>query len=110
MAATREAGLERCLVSNGLQLVRPIMTNVSQTAAECRNETLLGSETEMSSFNAKYVVITPVRDEEAHLRGTLECMLRQTILPTEWIIVNDGSTDDTGRLAVYREIRWGSVV
>ena len=47
---------------------------------------------------ARYVVITPVRDEEAHLRLTIECMLRQTVLPAEWIIVNDGSSDNTGRI------------
>lgn len=45
-----------------------------------------------------YVVITPVRDEEEHLRDTIECMVRQTIRPTEWIIVNDGSTDATGAI------------
>jgi poly-beta-1,6-N-acetyl-D-glucosamine synthase len=45
-----------------------------------------------------YVVITPVRDEAAYLRLTIECMIQQTILPDEWIIVNDGSTDDTGSI------------
>jgi poly-beta-1,6-N-acetyl-D-glucosamine synthase len=74
------------------------MTNVSQIAAECCRETPVCSQTRMSSLDTKYVVITPVRDEEAHLRHTLECMLRQTILPTEWIIVNDGSTDNTGNI------------
>jgi glycosyltransferase involved in cell wall biosynthesis len=52
----------------------------------------------MSSINAKYVVITPVRDEEENIRHTLDCMIAQTVIPTEWIIVNDGSTDDTGRI------------
>lgn len=46
----------------------------------------------------KYVVITPVRDEEAYLRFTLESMIRQTVRPSEWIIVNDGSTDRTGEI------------
>ena len=52
----------------------------------------------MNSKNTKYIVITPVRDEEANLGHTLECMLRQTILPAEWVIVNDGSSDNTGRI------------
>ena len=52
----------------------------------------------MNSPKIKYVVITPVRDEEEYLPHTLECMLHQTILPTEWIIVNDGSTDNTGNI------------
>lgn len=49
-------------------------------------------------MKAKYVVITPVRDEAQHISNTLNCMLRQTILPAEWIIVNDGSTDNTGSI------------
>lgn len=49
-------------------------------------------------MKTKYVVITPVRDEEAHVRNTLQCMVRQTILPEEWVIVNDGSTDNTGAI------------
>ena len=43
----------------------------------------------------KYIVITPVRDEEAYLRFTIESMLAQTVRPSEWVIVNDGSTDGT---------------
>jgi biofilm PGA synthesis N-glycosyltransferase PgaC len=45
-----------------------------------------------------YVVITPVRDEEEHILSTLESMVRQTVLPKEWIIVNDGSKDNTGKI------------
>jgi len=47
---------------------------------------------------ARYLVITPVRDEEAYLNFTIESMLAQTILPAEWVIVNDGSTDNTGTI------------
>jgi glycosyltransferase involved in cell wall biosynthesis len=43
----------------------------------------------------KIVIITPTRDEEKYIRVTVECMLAQTILPIKWIIVNDGSTDNT---------------
>jgi len=46
----------------------------------------------------KYVIITPVRDESTTLRYTIESVARQSIRPTEWIIVNDGSTDDTGTI------------
>ncbi|HTV04891.1 MAG TPA: glycosyltransferase family A protein [Acidobacteriaceae bacterium] len=45
-----------------------------------------------------YVVITPVRDEEKHLASTIESMLRQTVLPKEWVIVDDGSTDGTAKI------------
>lgn len=46
----------------------------------------------------RYVVVTPVRDEERHIEKTILSMLTQTILPDEWIIVNDGSTDGTGAI------------
>jgi poly-beta-1,6-N-acetyl-D-glucosamine synthase len=45
-----------------------------------------------------YVVITPVRDEARFLGRTIESMTRQTILPREWIVVNDGSQDGTGEI------------
>jgi len=52
----------------------------------------------MIQHSEKYVVISPVRDEEAYLRFTIESMLAQTIRPAEWIIVNDGSTDGTAAI------------
>ena len=42
-----------------------------------------------------YVLVTPVKDEEATIGRTIESVLRQTILPREWVIVSDGSTDGT---------------
>jgi poly-beta-1,6-N-acetyl-D-glucosamine synthase len=46
----------------------------------------------------KYVIITPARDEAAHLHKTIESVVAQTIRPVEWLIVNDGSTDKTGEI------------
>ena len=43
----------------------------------------------------KIVLITPARNEEQYIRTTVECMISQTIKPDKWIIVNDGSTDNT---------------
>ena len=45
--------------------------------------------------NRKYVIISPCRDEAAFLRRTLDSVSRQTVLPTLWIVVDDGSTDET---------------
>lgn len=44
----------------------------------------------------RYVLITPARNEAAFIEKTLESMVHQTVLPVKWVIVNDGSTDDTG--------------
>src|SRR5215467_8146970 len=46
----------------------------------------------------KYCLITPGRDEEEFIVGTIESVLSQTIRPVEWIIVDDGSTDTTGTI------------
>ena len=46
----------------------------------------------------KYVLITPARNEEAFIEKTLASMLKQTVLPERWVIVDDGSTDDTAEI------------
>jgi glycosyltransferase involved in cell wall biosynthesis len=50
----------------------------------------------VSEVPVKYVLITPARNEEAFIEKTIESVAKQTILPLKWVIVNDGSTDDTG--------------
>lgn len=52
----------------------------------------------MSDADPKYVLITAVRDEAATIGITIDSMLAQTAPPTEWVIVNDGSTDQTGAI------------
>jgi poly-beta-1,6-N-acetyl-D-glucosamine synthase len=46
-------------------------------------------------INPKYLIITPVRDEEKYLEATIRSVIAQTLQPAEWIIVDDGSTDGT---------------
>ena len=47
----------------------------------------------------RYIIISPVRNEEAHLRETIESVASQTARPLRWIIVNDGSNDATAKIA-----------
>jgi biofilm PGA synthesis N-glycosyltransferase PgaC len=49
-----------------------------------------------------------VRDEEMNLPRTIESMIKQTVLPQEWVIVDDGSKDRTGEIieAASREYPW----
>jgi poly-beta-1,6-N-acetyl-D-glucosamine synthase len=46
-----------------------------------------------------YAVITPARNEAANLRRLGACLGLQTLAPTQWIIVDDGSTDETADVA-----------
>jgi biofilm PGA synthesis N-glycosyltransferase PgaC len=43
----------------------------------------------------RYVLITPCRDEAAHLPVTIASVASQTVPPARWVIVDDGSTDGT---------------
>jgi len=53
------------------------------------------TEPSINPMQTRYVVVTPVRDEELYLPLTIESMVRQTIRPQQWVIVNDGSRDRT---------------
>ena len=53
--------------------------------AEIPNATLPG----------KYVLITPCRDEAAYARRCIESVLAQSVLPSLWVVVDDGSSDQT---------------
>src|SRR5437773_9042587 len=46
----------------------------------------------------KFVLITPARNEEAFIETTLASMLKQTVLPERWVIVDDRSTDNTAAI------------
>ena len=54
----------------------------------------------MSSLAAHhgYVLVTPVRNEEATIGITIAAVLAQTIRPRQWVIVSDESTDRTDEI------------
>lgn len=45
-----------------------------------------------------YVIVSPVRDEAEYLDATIQSVAAQTILPRQWVVVNDGSTDETAAI------------
>ena len=46
-------------------------------------------------MNSDYCLITPCRDEARFARRTLEAVAAQSVLPKLWLIVDDGSKDET---------------
>jgi len=61
---------------------------------------------------AKYVIITPARNEEKFIELTIKSVIAQSVRPVRWVIVSDGSTDRTeeivGRYA--RQYDWLQLV
>ena len=49
----------------------------------------------MTKTGRRYVIISPVRDEEKYLPRTIQSMVNQTVRATEYVFVDDGSTDRT---------------
>jgi biofilm PGA synthesis N-glycosyltransferase PgaC len=47
------------------------------------------------AVTGKYVVISPARDEGPHIERTIQSIIRQTWRPQSWVIVDDGSQDET---------------
>ena len=42
-----------------------------------------------------YLLVSPCRNEAAYMRITLDSVVNQTVQPDLWVIVDDGSTDET---------------
>jgi len=63
-------------------------------------------------MSKRYVLISPCRNEAEYMRQTLDTVIAQTVRPTRWVIVDDGSTDDTPRvLAQYQaKYDWITIV
>lgn len=43
----------------------------------------------------RYVIVSPVKDEERYIELTLKSVIHQTLRPLRWLIVDDGSRDRT---------------
>jgi poly-beta-1,6-N-acetyl-D-glucosamine synthase len=58
------------------------------------------------------VLISPCRNEAQYMRETLDSVLAQSVLPSKWVIVDDGSTDDTPRILAQYAARhdWIEIV
>jgi glycosyltransferase involved in cell wall biosynthesis len=82
------AAYERALGSGTRQLVcTPTVT-----------DTQPGAVPDYSSRGQTYVLVTPARNESLFIEETIRSVIHQTVLPLKWVIVDDGSTDDTAAI------------
>ena len=49
-------------------------------------------------MNCSYCIITPAFNEADYIGKAIESVLSQTILPHRWVIIDDGSTDNTSEI------------
>ncbi len=57
----------------------------------------------------RYVLLTAARNEEKNIARTIESVLNQTIRPVKWIIVSDGSTDNTDEIIKKYENKYSFI-
>jgi biofilm PGA synthesis N-glycosyltransferase PgaC len=66
----------------------------------------------MGNHSTPYVLITPARNEATFIETTILSVIKQTVLPLKWVIVNDGSTDATSSIVrpYLADHRWIELV
>ena len=52
----------------------------------------------MTEKTLSYVLITAAKNEAQFIEKTINSVVNQTVLPLRWVIINDGSTDNTGKI------------
>jgi poly-beta-1,6-N-acetyl-D-glucosamine synthase len=46
----------------------------------------------------KFIVVSPVRNEDRYLAKNIQCIIDQTVRPKKYLLVDDGSTDETSEI------------
>ena len=54
-----------------------------------------------------YILVTPVKNEEANLPFVLKSVIEQTVRPKVWLIVDDGSNDKSSQIIRNAEAKYG---
>ena len=45
-----------------------------------------------------YILVTAAKNEEDYIEKTIRSVISQTITPRKWVIVSDGSNDETEKI------------
>lgn len=61
------------------------------------------------SVGLSYAAVTPARDEAGNLPRLASCLAAQTVVPSKWILVDNGSSDQTPELAADLAARYSWV-
>src|SRR5690348_6049013 len=56
------------------------------------------SAAKATSSKPAYVLVTAAYNEEEYIEKTLHAVVSQTLPPTKWVVVSDGSTDRTDEI------------
>jgi poly-beta-1,6-N-acetyl-D-glucosamine synthase len=57
----------------------------------------------------RILLVSPCRDEAKFMRRTLDSVMANTVKPTVWIIIDDGSTDETPRILADYAARFPAI-
>lgn len=60
----------------------------------------------MNEVPRKYIVVTPCRNEANNLPDLVQSVVAQTIKPVLWVIIDDGSTDETPNIIKETELKY----
>lgn len=51
-----------------------------------------------AASSPRYLIVSPVKDEERYIERTIRSVTEQTVLPVRWIVVDDGSDDSSPQI------------
>lgn len=60
-------------------------------------------------MSSNYVLISPCRNEADYMKQTLDSVVLQTVQPNLWVIVDDGSTDETPEILKFYASRYSFI-
>ena len=80
-------------MANSRTVIEPAGSSTGLSAERSRSKSSSVNPTVGGQLS--YVLITPARNEGVYIEKTIESMIVQTVIPLKWVIVDDGSTDNT---------------
>jgi len=61
----------------------------------------------MKESNRQYILVTPIKNEEKNLPNLIQSVIKQTVKPVLWVIVDDGSTDNSPEIINEAKEKYG---